>query len=119
LLRVLILIGQTHRIFDVPASKVHNRPQQVTSVRLWISQALSIDDAPNDDNITEVTQLMFLPNDAQFARDRFNDRLREAEQRRLIQSLQPKQPNLFNLLKSELAALANLARPQRSRASRV
>ena len=63
---------------------------------------------------------MYYPvNDPQYARDRYNDRLRDAEQRRLLQSLQPQRPTLVSYLKSQLAALVDLARPQRNRAQRA
>ena len=57
--------------------------------------------------------------DADYARDRYNELLREAEQHRRIHALQSQQPSLLNQLKSQLGSLAELVRPQRNRASRA
>jgi hypothetical protein len=64
---------------------------------------------------------MYQPvNDAQQALDHHIALLRAAEQRHLIRSVQPQQPNLLHELQSQLAAWTNnLPRPQRNRAQRA
>ncbi len=63
---------------------------------------------------------MYYPvNDWQYAHDRHNDKLREAEHLRLLRALQPQRPTVVNFLKSQLVAWADLARPQRNRAQRA
>jgi hypothetical protein len=62
---------------------------------------------------------MLHPIEAQIARERHNERLNEAKQRRMNHSRQPGQPNLLNQLKSQLADWAELARPRRNRARRA
>jgi hypothetical protein len=54
-------------------------------------------------------------NDVHYARARSNELLREAEQRRLIRDLQPRQPNLLSRLQSQLATWTELAWPRPDR----
>jgi hypothetical protein len=64
---------------------------------------------------------MYYPtNDAQYALDRYNDKLREVEHQLLIRAAQSSQTKRLNQLQSQLAAWTNsLPRPQRNRAQRA
>ena len=62
---------------------------------------------------------MNYPTDWQYAQERYNDLRREREQFNLLRSLRPQRPTLVNYLKIQLAALVDLARPQRNRAQRA